>query len=645
MQTSTLRDSSVASSFKTNPFEGQTNVPTYPNSSLPASATESTPPVMINQAHVKRRNSATFTSGGITPVTVPPTNHLNGPKVGTGIPLMTEMSMPRSMELRHAVQAVPIAMVTEPGTGGTVSEQLATSYEGLEPFPPYFPAYSSNVIDTSLTHLPSRHLSGPLPYQNETPGMIAHVYNVKSLPIPTRQAPYQQGIRPSLFTIPNVNSGPIGHIPRHTSGTQGSYPVYSSNPAHLLPQDPLSGRPSPIPSAHMYPYLPPTIYPIQGDQVPQQQLYNHQGYMAQLPSFSNVKPAEHGDLPLFVPKVRNNQQVQNQHSGRNPQKFHRQSGPLDQSRQIHGNLQTQVKPRQNPRKSFSDDARRAPLIDTIGQRPFSGEYPASRRGSSGESYESYRAHTGIQQQVKVVHHRGSGSRGGSRRSSVSQYTPPNRDPYSHFEHSNRVGEYGGYITVGQQLPGRVESSQLIHQTIEEHRSDGGRPQNGSPTGKVTHSNETSVASLPEEVKGLNSQGAESLEESNEAQTSRPYITQSGMIPEMNRTVQHFDVQHTGTSQMTGPSGTSRLHVASFQHDVSETGDRPRDLRKLWVVAPRMIKEEIECLFRTFGEVISIEGPSYSRKLQHPSEWPSQPFYFVLWVFLSISNPTCLLTGA
>ncbi|MCJ1476149.1 mucin 17, cell surface associated [Lambiella insularis] len=639
VQTSNLRDSSVASSFKTNPFEGQTVVPPQLNLSLSASATDLTSPVMIDQMHTKRRNSATLTSGGMKETNVPSLPTSDRPKTKARIPLTSEMHTPTAVGPPQTAQGVPATTVTKPDVGFVVSEQLNISQEAVEPFPPYFLTHSSDILHPAFAPLPRSHSTGPLPYLNGTPRRLSQVPNVNSLSISTHQTPNQYSFRPLPYMNQRVNQGPTGQIQHKTTSMQGPYPVYSSDPAHLLPRDPSNGLLSPIPPTHMYPYLLPGTYPAQGGQLPQQQLHSYQGFMAQGPYFPNNNTPEHGVAPLFVPKVRNEQQIRNYHPGRNPQNLHTQIAPIDRNRPHHGHLQNQSASRQNPRKSFSDDARRIPVVDTVGQRPFSGEYYANRRISSGEFDEPHRTHNSIQQQARGIR-RGSGSRGGSRRSSISQNTPPNRDSYSHFEHYNRGGEYGGYITIGPQIPGRVEPSPLMHQTIEEHRSDSGHPEDGPSTDKIViDSHETQRVSLSQGMKGVELQGAGASRSPQQAEATGTESTLAGVTTEQSRAAKKVNAQSTVTSRNTGDTDTPRLRVASlplpdsvyteWRRNFYQAENRPRDPLKLWVLASGTTVDDIKRLFRGFGEVLNVCGP-FNGKFQQTSEHVPKPFYFVLF---------------
>ncbi|MCJ1249628.1 hypothetical protein MMC30_006854 [Trapelia coarctata] len=441
--------------------------------------------------------------------------------------------------------------------------------------------------------------SAGLPY-----GSVANNSRMSSPQFPPRSS--------NVHGVPRANSADdLGTPVQGPPGIQGGmtpFPVYSLGP--LPEEQPPVIQPSSAPLQGGYPQRPPSFGQTGNTYVSTENQY--EGY-----HYGNVELPGHG----------NHSQTSGGTSGRvGPNQTHLQQPTMYAgNNQTHGRSQGKSAPRQNPRKSFSDDARNLQGQERIGQREFPGDNNRSRRSSSGEVYD---AQGSSQPGWQRGHHRQSGSyRGGSRRPSLSQHIPIDRDGVPTEGGFSYMGYFGGG-------GGSEDFTHLVHQTIQEDRSDGGQRASFIEEAVRTENDANMGNTLPRQFIHT---GAAALP--THAQGEKP----TELYP-YGKTAVHHD---RGTAQINAPPYSAspmgfrpNVHQQSFRASGDPAGTRNFnhsqinpplvDPRKVYVLGDGLTKEEVEQTFEPYGTIVKLIGPKVQTHTHMPMGKP--------WFWVTYSSP-------
>ncbi|MCJ1384909.1 hypothetical protein MMC17_008027 [Xylographa soralifera] len=639
---SNRQESPASSSFESNPSNYRRAASTSrERSSFLAPPMVLRTPLMTDRAYTRRRNSARHTSAEQRLIFIPPVQYHSDTDAEAGVGLRDRLPLPSEPQLQNLHMHHSGRSMSENMSGVADMRQAFSNRSNyapgvLEPFPAYFQSHTLGNMNVASSRTLNRHSRGQpfgqqgaprrAQYSNVQPGWSYHAVN-------------QYTSFPTLRVLSNSNVGSGGHNDRNVSSTHGSHAANNSDPAFPISSNASSLRPSPVLGGQALPYIPVAVPQTAPGFSADIQPYTYHGYIENMPPSSNQVFRESALSPLPMPRVRNNYQSQAYHQPSqniaNQFSQHQQPSARHDHHQSHGELQgraqNQGSSRNNPRKSISDDARTMQPGDIDSRRSSASEHHTSRRGSSSELYGTVRDQSNVQQQPRRM----SGARSGSRHSSFSQSQQPFRDQYKR----SVLGAYGGYSPMGYFSAGRGSGdySHLIHQTIEEHRSDGDRhslanhndvPGNENDLREVGRFGEM-ISDVPsasyDQGQGLiPAEQGRRMEMNSENDRSNHLSTmQSHNSSQSRNNTSHTQPLPSNLSTSAPP--TSRIQYDRFQRD-----DRPLDPLKLYVSASTESADEIHEVFRPYGNIIEIAGPFTKQGAKPFLDGGPSPFYFLTY---------------
>ena len=401
-------------------------------------------------------------------------------------------------------------------------------------------------------------------------------------------------------------------------GARGPFPYYSAEPVQQMSRQPPTIGSSPVYLKTDYSQCTPSSeHGPQVPQISQSEGHNYQGYYF-------------GTLSL--PRVRHKAQSEDQQP---MQPFvHPDSSRVPFANtgndRAQGRLQGQAVPGDNPRKSFSDDARLMRHQQCLDRQEYPNNNGQARRTSSAAYYDLNRPQTGVQQTFRG-HRRNSNGRGSSRRrSSVSQHTPPGHGQQPLEGRPSNVGSFGGGRGSGEY------TSRKLYETIDEDRAERGfrdlssreamRGKEGSDSHISPHKTKrrmrTEMTWIPDHVQesmamptygeaiGPSSHATNQSDLQNHSTSCRPTLLDPPPFS-TNSTVSVTDVNVGGPSR---PSWATRPDI---------------DPQKLYVKGQWLQPADIASFFEPYGTVLHIGG---SLKPNYPGIQIGRTCYFVRYAY-------------
>ncbi|MCJ1393676.1 hypothetical protein MMC18_006552 [Xylographa bjoerkii] len=602
--------------------------------------------LMTDRAYTRRRNSARHTSAEQRLAIVPPVQYHSDTDAEAGVDLRDRLPLPsepqlQSLHMHHSVRSASDNIAGAAHMRYAYPNRSNFASGVVEPFPLYFQPHNLGNMNAGSSRTIGRHSRGQ-PFGQKGGPRRSHYNNNNSQPSWSYHAVNQYTSSPTLRVSSNSNMASDGHNRRYRSGSHGAHAVYNPDAAFPSSSNDSSMRPSPVLGGQALPYMPMAVPQTAPGFLAENQSYTYHGYIENMHHSSSQGLHEPAPSPLPMPRVRNSHQ--NRTSQNVPNQFSQQHQPSarHEDYQNHGELQGQAQsqalPRNNPRKSFSDDARTMQMGDINSRRSSVSEHHSSRRESSSELYGSTRDQGNIQQQPRRM----SGARNGSRHSSFSQSNLPFRDQYKR----SVQGAYGGYSPMGYFSAGRGSGdySHLVHQTIEEHRSDGDR-----------HSliNHNEVPGNENDMREVGRFGEAVSDIPNAPYRQQQGLTPVEQVPHMemtsgyNRSLSTMQ-SHQSSQPSNNTSDTQPLPAivttlspqdSRARYNRYQPSERPLDPLKLFISASTESADEIHHAFRPYGNIQEITGPFTKPPMKQYINRPPLPYYF-----LTYSQPAEAITA-
>lgn len=407
--------------------------------------------------------------------------------------------------------------------------------------------------------------------------------------------------------VPHVNStGDHGipvQVPLGLQGGMTPFPAYGLDYLPEMPVQPQATQTSSAPLQRGYPQRPPSFGQTGNTHTPIENQY--EGY-----HYGNIELQGRGNISQTKGRTSSRTGSNQTHS--------QQPFTYAGNNKTHGRPQGNSGPRQNPRKSFSDDARNLLAQGTMGPREFSGDNNRSRHSSSGSIYD---AQDPSQPGWQRGHHRQYGPyRGGSRRPSFSQQVPTDRNGVPIEGGFSHMGYFGGGGGSG-------DFSHLAHQTIQEDRSDGGqrasfneeavRTEDDANTGNTLprQSKHTAAGDLPAHAQGEKPNNAYPPEDialhhdrgTTNVNTPTYSANAMGFVPNLHQ--QPF----RASGDLAG--------MRTFTH--TQRNPHLVDPCKVFVLGDGLTKQEVERIFEPYGTIVGLVGPkgqTHTQPMAKPWFW-------------------------
>ncbi|MCJ1434421.1 hypothetical protein MMC27_003789 [Xylographa pallens] len=601
-------------------------------------------PLMTDRAYTRRRNSAQNAPAEQRISYIPPVQYHSDTDAEAGVGMRDRLPLPSEPQLQYLHMHHGVRSVSENMAGAADMRQAFSNRSNyapgaVEPFPPYFQSRSLSNMNAGSSRTLNRQSRGQ-PFGQQGAPRRAQYNNIQSNW--SHHAVNQYTSSPTLRVLSGSNVGSGGHNHRNSSSTHGTHATYNSDPAFATSSIASSVRPSPVLGGQALTYLPMAVPQTTSGFSADIQPYTYHGYIENMPPSSGHIYRESALSSLPMPRVRNNYQSQAYQPSQNTaNQFSQPQQPsaTHDRYQNHGELQgrarNQASSRSNPRKSISDDARTMQPGDINSRRSSASEHHTSRRGSSSELYGSVRDQSNVQQQPRRM----SGVRSGSRHSSFSQSQQPFREQYKR----SVQGAYGGYSPMGYFSAGRGSGdySHLIHQTIEEHRSDGDRhslanynevPVNETDLGEAGHFGEM-ISEVPN-ASYNQEQDLIPLEQVRRMDMTSDHDRSNNISAmQSNRSLQPRDnTSDTQPLPLSLPASAPQNNQT--RHDRYYRSDRPFDPLKLYITAATESADEIHEVFQPYGDILEITGPFPRPGMKSFLDGGPSPFYFLIY-----SQPT------
>ncbi|MCJ1285272.1 hypothetical protein MMC26_004612 [Xylographa opegraphella] len=638
------QDSPASGSFETNP----SNYRRAASASRERSTFLTPPmafgvPLMTDRTYARRRNSARHTSAEQQSFYIPPVQYHSDTDAEAGVGLRDRLPLPsepqlRNLHMQHSVRSVSGNMAGVADTRKFFANRSNYAAGVLEPFPPYFQSNNSGNINDGFSRTPNRSSRGQ-PFSQQGPPRRSQYSNAS--PGWSYLAANHYTASPTVRMLSNSNTSSGGQHHRNLSATQRSHSVYSSDPAFPISSNSSSVRPSPVLGGQALPYIPITIPQADSEYIADVQPYIYHGYIENMPPSSGHVFGESAPWPSPIPGVRNNYQSQEYQASQNVanqfsqhQQYSARHGHRPSDSELKGRAENQASSHNNPRKSISDDARTMPLGDLNSRRSSLSEHHTSRRGSSSELHGFIRDQSNVQQHSRRM----SGARNGSRHSSFSQTQQPFRDQYKR----SVQGAPGGYSPMGyfSASRGSGDYSHLIHQTIEEHRSDGDRnslvnysevPSNENGLGQVSRFR-GKITEMPNASQDQE-QGSRAVEQVRHREANTTHERSNHLSTMQSHQISQPRNNTSDTQPLTSNLSTSTPQDSQMRYSRYYRIDRPLDPLKLYISAPTESVDEIHEVFRPYGNIIDIGGP-FTRPGKKPFPNGGPPSFY----FLTYSQP-------
>ncbi|MCJ1404430.1 hypothetical protein MMC11_007655 [Xylographa trunciseda] len=634
------QESPASSSFESNPSNYRRAASaSRERSSFLAPPLALGPSLLTNRAYTRRRNSARHVSAEQRPSFVLPVQYHSDTDAEAGVGLRNRLPLPSELQLQNLHMHYNVRSMSENTTGVADPRHFFANRSNyapgvVEPFPPYFQTHNLGNTNAGSSRILNRYSRGQPIGQQGGPRQPTQTHDQANW---SYHAVNQYTSSPTLRVLSESNLGSSGHNHRNFSGGHRTHAVYSSDPAFPLSSSASSVRPSPVLGGQAVPYIPNAVPQTAPGFSAEGQPYTYHGYIENMPPSSSQGFRGSALSSLPMPRVRNSHQSQVYQPSQNvPNQFSQQNHPSARHEyhhhrgELHGRAQSQAHPRSNPRKSFSDDARTMQPGDINSRRSSGSENHPSRRGSSSELHGYTRDQGNVQQARRT-----SGARNGSRHSSFSQSHLPFREQYKR----SVQGAYGGYSPMGYFSAGQGSGdySHLIHQTIEEHRSDGDRHSLANHNEVAGNENDkrqmgrygeaisnTRSASYSQEQGFIPAEQVRRVEmTSGDNGSIHPSPIQTHQLPQLSNTASNTQPLPSALTVRIPQDNRSR-------YDRSQMSDQPIDPLKLFVTASTESTEEIQHMFRPYGKIREIIGPfTKSSTKYYPNKAPA-PFYFLTY---------------